>query len=143
MAQNQIKEYPHCCGCGASNPIGLRLQLQLVDGTLTTEFTPREEHQGWPGIVHGGVIAAVLYEVLENLPYYRGDITMMESMETRFRRPAKTGEKVFAKSWLDDQSGRNMSVSATLTGEEGGLIAEGSAILVVLTQSQKVGLGLA
>ena len=93
--------------------------------------------------VHGGVITAVLYEVLENLPYYRDDITMMKSMETKFRRPAKTGERIIAKSWLSDQSGRNMSVSVTLTGAEGELIAEGSANLVVLSLSQKVGLGLA
>ena len=37
------------------------------------------EHQGWPGIVHGGIITSLLYEVLENLLYYQGVVTMMKT----------------------------------------------------------------
>ena len=138
----QVQKYPNCFGCGSSNPIGLRLTHRLEGDHLVTEFVPGEDHQGWPGIAHGGIIATLLYEVLENLPYHRGVVTMMKSMETRFRKPAKTGKSLVAESWLVDQSGRNMTVSASLTGEDGELIAEGDAVLVVLSQRQKERLGL-
>ena len=49
-----------------------------------------EHHQGWPGIVHGGIISSLLYEVMENWPYMNGTVTMMRSMDTRLRKPAST-----------------------------------------------------
>ena len=68
---------------------------------------------------------------------------MMKNMETRFRRPAKIGEKIVAKSWLVERSGRNINISATLTTEHGELIAEGKAVLVELNQGRLEKLGLA
>ena len=143
MARASVEKHPHCFGCGDQNPIGLGLGLQMEDGRLTAEFVPGDGHQGWPGTVHGGIITAMLYEVMENLAYHQGVLTMMKSMETRFRRPASTGRKIVATSWLAEQTGRNMSVSASLADEEGTVIAEGTAILVVLSQEQKERLGLA
>ena len=137
-----IVVYPNCFGCGDENPIGLRLDLREEDGRLVTEFVPRDEHQGWPGMVHGGIITSLLYEVQENLAVRRGDITMMKSMETRFRRPAVVGESIFATAWPGEQSGRQINVSATLANGDGAVIAEGSAILVVLSEAQKERLGL-
>ena len=137
------KEYPLCFGCGQANPIGLRLDLQADGEGLTAEFVPREEHQGWPGIVHGGIIASLLYEVLENFTYRRGVVTMMKEMRTRLRRPAPTGSRLVARSWLESREGRAMNVAASLTGEDGELIAEGDAVLVELSQGQKERLGLA
>ena len=142
MAEGRVTEYPNCFGCGDSNPIGLRLKHRIEDDYLVTEFVPQEEHQGWPGIVHGGVISALLYEVLENFPYRRGTFVMMRSMETRYRRPASTGKRIVAKSWLVSRTERDIDVSAALTGEGGELIAEGKAVLVALGQEQIERLGL-
>jgi acyl-coenzyme A thioesterase PaaI-like protein len=142
VSDAELKKYPNCFGCGSSNPIGLRLKHRLEEDHLVTEFVPREDHQGWPDITHGGIIATLLYEVLENLPYHLGVVTMMKSMDTRFRRPAKTGKSLIAESWLVDRSDRNMTVSASLTGEDSELIAEGSAVLVVLSQRQRERLGI-
>ena len=142
MVEGRAREYPNCFGCGDSNPIGLGLDLRLEDRFLVTEFTPKEEHQGWPDIVHGGIITALLYEVLENFPYHQGVMTMMRSMETRFRRPAVTGSTLVARSWLTVRSGREMEVSASLTGEQGQLIAEGNATLIELSQDQLKKIGI-
>ena len=142
MVEGQVQEHPNCFGCGDSNPSGLGLDLRLEDGFLVTEFTPKGEHQGWPDIVHGGIITALLYEVLENFPYYNGIVTMMRSMETTFRRPAATGVTVIAKSWFVVRSGREIEVSASLTSEQGQLIAEGKATLLELTQDQADKIGI-
>ena len=142
MPESNVASYPYCFGCGQENPVGLRLDLRMEDGTLRTEFVPQMEHQGWPGIVHGGVIASLLYEVLENFAYYQGVTTMMHSMETRYRHPAEVGSKIRAQSWLVESSRRKMSVAATLTDEKPQIIAEGNADLVLLTRTQKARLGL-
>ena len=142
MNATEVRQHPRCFGCGPDNPIGLRLDLRLNEDGLETEFAPCEEHAGWPGIVHGGIITGLLYEVMENLPYRQGVTTMMKTMETRFRRPASTSETIVARSWLDERSGRTIRVSAELTGLEGRLIAQGSAVLVVLSGDEQARLGI-
>ena len=133
-------KYPNSFGCGADNPIGLRLQYRREGDALVTEFTPGEEHEGWRGIVHGGIITTLFYEVMENFAYLNGTVAMMRDMNARFRSPAKIGEPIIAIARLGERAGREMSVSATLT--QGKLIAEGSAQLVALRQEQIKRLGI-
>ena len=135
------KQYPNCFGCGADNPIGLRLQYRRIGDTVVTEFTPGDEHEGWPDIVHGGIITTLLYEVMENFAYRNGTIAMMRSMHTSFRRPAKIGERITATARLEESADREMSVTATLTQDK--LIAEGRAKLITLTQERIASLGIA
>ncbi len=136
------KQYPNCFGCGDSNPIGLRLKYRREGDRLRTEFMPGDDHQGWPGIVHGGIITSLLYEVMENFPYYQGIKVMMKGMETRFRRPAHTGELIVATSWLSEGEGREMGVLGTLNERNGRVIAEGKAELVALREDQIERLGI-
>jgi acyl-coenzyme A thioesterase PaaI-like protein len=135
------KQYPNCFGCGADNPIGLRLQYRREGDAVVTEFTPGDEHEGWPDIVHGGIITTLLYEVMENFAYQNGTIAMMRSMHTSFRRPAKTGRRITATARLEVSADREMSVTATLTQNK--LIAEGRAKLITLTQERIASLGIA
>jgi len=137
MTKVKVKKYPNYFGCGSSNPIDLRLKHRLEEDHLVTEFVPRKEQQVWPDITHGGIITTLLYEVLENPPYRLGVVTMMKSMDTGLRRPAKTGKSLVAESWPVDSSDRNMIVSASLPVEDAGLIAERSTVLVVLSQRQR------
>ena len=134
------KQYRNCFGCGADNPIGLRLQYRGEGDAVVTEFTPGDEHEGWPGIVHGGIITTLLYEVMENFAYQNGTITMMRGMSTNFRRPAKTGKRITATARLEVSADREMSVSANLTQDK--LIAEGTAQLVALTPDRIQILGI-
>ena len=133
---NPVAEYPNCFGCGQDNPIGLRLDLRLEGDRLRADFTPQEVHQGWPGTVHGGIITALLYEIMENLMYRQGTITMMRGMEALLRSPASVGKKLLVESWLEERSGREISIRSELKDEDGRLIAQGTASLVVLNQEQ-------
>ena len=130
------KPYPNCFGCGGENPYGLRLDMKMADGKLSADFTPAPHHQGWPGIVHGGVISALLYEVMENWTYLNGIVTMMRSMNTRLIAPAKIGHPIFATSWLVSREGREISVAAKLESE-GKAIAEAHASLVELDERRR------
>ena len=142
MTQVEPKKYPYCFGCGDANPIGLRLKYRREGDRLRTEFMPGDDHQGWPGIVHGGIITSLLYEVMENFPYYQGTKVMMKRMETRFLRPAQTGEIIVATSWLSDVEGRDISVLGALNGRDGRFIAEGKADLIALREDQIERLGI-
>jgi uncharacterized protein (TIGR00369 family) len=63
---------------------------------VVSEYTVSEEYQGYPGVVHGGVVAAMLDEVVCRVAMI-GDhhhFMMSVKMEIKYRHPVPTGEKL-------------------------------------------------
>lgn len=62
-----MKELPHthsCFVCGESNPHGLKLRFHSAGNVVTAKFRPCPEHIGFKGVVHGGITATVLDEIM-------------------------------------------------------------------------------
>lgn len=59
-----MKKQPNsemCFVCGRKNPVGLYMRFHDNGETeVVSKFTVPEHYQGYPGIVHGGVLAAML-----------------------------------------------------------------------------------
>ncbi|PKM90355.1 MAG: thioesterase [Firmicutes bacterium HGW-Firmicutes-12] len=76
----------HCFGCGELNSQSLKLKfLQGVDGVYTI-FTPGDYHQGYPGIMHGGITSTLLDEVMSNCIVAIGFRAVTARLEVRFRQ---------------------------------------------------------
>ena len=93
---NDETDYGLCFACGPRNPSGLRLRFEREGDNVTTIFEGREEHQGYPGYLHGGVISALLDEVMSRVSLLENRWTMTARMEVRFRRPISPGQRVKA-----------------------------------------------
>lgn len=53
-----------CIICGLDNKYGLKAPFyNMEDGSVMTKFQYSEEHQSYPGRVHGGLITAMLDEM--------------------------------------------------------------------------------
>ena len=53
-----------CFACGMDSKIGLKMRFyNSGPGEVTADYTVDKRYQGYPGIVHGGVVAAMLDEV--------------------------------------------------------------------------------
>ena len=128
-ARGRTREHTNCFGCGRDNPRGLGLEMRVEGETLTADFTPAPHHEGWRGILHGGIICALLYEIMENWGYLNGAATMARSVDARLIKPAQIGRPLTATAWLESRNGREMRVSARLTAG-GATVAEGKAELV-------------
>ncbi len=65
MALSKQPNSEMCFVCGRSNPVGLYMQF-YDDGELEviSDYTVPAHYQGYPGIVHGGVVAAMLDEIV-------------------------------------------------------------------------------
>ena len=63
-----MKKQPNsemCFVCGRKNPVGLYMRFHdNGESEVVSGFTVPEHYQGYPGIVHGGVVAAMLDEVV-------------------------------------------------------------------------------
>jgi len=64
--------FPLCYGCGQENPIGFKLEVRQENGETLASFTPGPYHSGFTEKVHGGVLCALLDEVMVYLPFLRG-----------------------------------------------------------------------
>ena len=87
-----------CFVCSHTNPVGLRVQFDLHDSSIHAEWIPGKEHQGWQGVVHGGVLAALMDEAMAYTLFTRGCMGMTGRMEVRYRSPAHAGESLSIKA---------------------------------------------
>lgn len=62
-----MKALPHthsCFVCGDANPSGLKLRFETDGRVVRARFRPCAEHVGFKGVVHGGITATVLDEIM-------------------------------------------------------------------------------
>ena len=111
---------PACWGCG-DNPTGLHLPPPADEGL--TEYAAflsfDERHQGGPGIVHGGLVAAALDEAVGLLATWYAFPAVTARIFVRYRRPVPINTELLIRSHLDEARGRRLHVSAAIVdGDE-------------------------
>jgi len=121
------KGYSMCFGCGGDNPIGLKLSFQWDGKIAKAEFTPTEFHQGWSGVVHGGIIACLLDEAMGYAALFEGLHCVTAEMQVRLRRPVSIGETLIITSSLTKQNRKLAKTKASISLKDGTPIAEGTA----------------
>ena len=126
------KGYNFCFGCGKDNPIGLKLDFKWDGKTARAEFTPSEFHQGWSGIVHGGIIICLLDEAMGYAALFAGMNCVTASMQLRLRRPALIGEPLIITSSVTDNKRRLVETEANISLKDGTPIAEATSTQFVI-----------
>ena len=120
-----------CFVCGKRNGDGLQLDFELVgEGGIRTEFTPPKRYQGWKDIVHGGIIATILDEVMVNAAYLRKIVAVSAKLEIKLRRPAAVGERLIFRGRIVRQSAKTLNVKAWAEQENGDVVAEATGLLM-------------
>jgi acyl-coenzyme A thioesterase PaaI-like protein len=132
MSDLKLEDDGMCFCCGVRNPIGLKLTFQTLPGErLRTEWTPRQEHQGFQDIVHGGLVSSVLDEVMIRLLYARGIRAVTAELKSRFLRPVRVGRRYRFESRVVEDKGRTVKVEAEgFDAETEERVAAGSATCV-------------
>jgi len=127
-----VKSPTMCFCCGKDNPIGLKLDFTWDNGIARAEFTPTELHQGWSGIVHGGIVSCLLDEGLTYATYFTGIDCLTARMQVRLRRPILIGEPLTITSSIRKKTRRLVETQATLSLKDGTPVAEGTATMYVV-----------
>jgi uncharacterized protein (TIGR00369 family) len=121
-------ELPHsrsCFVCGAHNPIGLKLRFFSDGRAVETHFSPQSGHIGFANVVHGGLLATLLDEIMVWACGVRTQqFSYCAEMTVRYHSPARPGEMIRARGELvENKRGRLFVSSGELTAPEGRLIA--------------------
>ncbi len=75
----------NCFVCGEHNPVGLRISFRLEGQVSRGEFTPTDDHVGFDGITHGGILFSALDDVMANWWFLQGAKATTAKAEMRFR----------------------------------------------------------
>ena len=91
--------HPKCVVCSFGNGNGLHLEFDIAnDGSVTATLQCDEAFEGYPGILHGGVISSILDGAMGNCMFARGMATVTVEMTTKFRHPIITGREAMVSA---------------------------------------------
>lgn len=131
QSERDQAEAARCWVCGPENSHGLRIPL-VVDGeTIHSTFTPQPHHQGYDGVTHGGLIGAILDDVMANCFYQRGETAYTVKMEIRFKQFCPTGKQLHIDARITDRRGRFATAQATARLDDDTVVAEATGTFSV------------
>lgn len=138
-----MKEYPHCFGCGAGNPQGLHLKpVKTAGGSWESEFVPKDSHCGWPGVVHGGILAAALDEICAYVVFGEGLSAVTTGMNVSFKQAAVPGEHLTVRARPVRVTRRIVDTIGEILRPDGSVVASCEARFLVLSESQRRTMGI-
>ena len=93
MLKNKQPNSDDCFICGRNNPVGLYMTFyDNGDNEVCSDYTVAEQYNSYPGIVHGGIVASMLDEVVGRVAMI-GDhhhFMMTAKLEVKYRQPVPT-----------------------------------------------------
>lgn len=91
-----------CVVCGAGNGGGLRVPYRvLTDGSVEAEVPCPESLQGYPHLLHGGIIASLLDGAMTNCLLAHGITAVTAELTVRYLAPVATGRPAIVRAWID------------------------------------------
>lgn len=119
-----MKELPHthsCFVCGESNPLGLKLRFHTDGRVVTARFKPCPEHIGFKGVIHGGITATVLDEIMVwACVVATKKFAYCAELNVRYLKPLAPDQEVMVTSELvADRKGRIFEAKATVLDAAG------------------------
>src|SRR5213592_3612209 len=130
---------PHnCFACGQLNAHGLQLRLHGDADRCWTELTLSSRFEGWEGIVHGGILAAILDEVMAWALVGQDSWGLTARLSIEFKRPVQIGQAIRAEGWMTEKRRRLLRTHGQiLDGATGALLATGEAVYVAADERRK------
>jgi uncharacterized protein (TIGR00369 family) len=118
-----------CLVCGLKNRFGLHTSFfELDSGELLAVFKPKEEHQSYPGRLHGGIVSTILDETI-------GRAIMVGSkdeiwgvtidLHIRYKKPVPLGEELRVTGRITKNGSRSFEGSGEVLLPDNSVAAEG------------------
>jgi acyl-coenzyme A thioesterase PaaI-like protein len=115
---------PHnCFVCGELNAHGLRIAIRAQGRRVYADLTLGHDHEGWVDVAHGGIVAALLDEVMEWALFEDEAWGMTAEMTVRYRRPVPVGEPIHVEGWVVEGRHRRYRTAARVLDGAGQVLA--------------------
>jgi acyl-coenzyme A thioesterase PaaI-like protein len=119
---------------GAANPMGIAARLWRDGDDICMQVTLDKAFEGAPGRAHGGVVAAMLDEVMGSVNALHGALAYTAQLDITYVAPTPVGEPILARAWLARQDDRKRHVEATLFADDL-LVASAKGLFITIDRS--------
>ena len=127
--------FGHCFGCGELHATGLHLVAYAGEGLdITAKFTVSENHQGAPGLAHGGLLSLAFDEALGKLMWLLRAPAVTGRLETDFLKPVPMGSTLHITAEITGQVNRKVYTSAIgrLNSSDGEIAVRAAALYIIV-----------
>jgi uncharacterized protein (TIGR00369 family) len=132
-----LPNYAGCFVCGDQNPRGLAVRFRREGDAVVGDFVPSTPHEGYRGRVHGGVLSALLDEVMAWAPCVRmGRFCVAAEISVRFVRPARLGVPLRVRGEMTADRKRLWDTQAEIRDASGTLIARATGTYAPLSEEE-------
>ena len=124
-----------CFLCGRDNDIGLKMVWynNKESNRVEADVNIPEQFNGYPGIAHGGVVAAILDETAGRAVMLENDfenLFITLRLNVTYRQPTPTDTPLKVIGWLEHKGKRSMKVAAKLLLPDETVCAECEAVVI-------------
>jgi uncharacterized protein (TIGR00369 family) len=123
-----------CFVCGRDNAVGLKMvwENHPEEGEIRATVTVPEEFNGYPGVVHGGILAAMLDETAGRAVLLEGgpeDLMVTAKLEVTYRRPTPTGTPLQVVGWVESRDEKRAETRSEVRLPDGTVSARAAVML--------------
>lgn len=119
------------CVVGQRNPMAPPLEIvhEVSEGRAHADVTLGAAYEGPPGLVHGGISALLLDQIMGETASGFRRVTMTGTLTLRYRRGTPLGP-LRVEAWIASESGRKVTVGAHLLAPDGKPTVEASGLFI-------------
>ncbi len=121
-----------CYACGEANERGLHMEFRREGGRAICDFTPCAHQEGYPGRMHGGIVATMIDEAMGWAVYGEAQWGATARLNVRYRLPVRLDELLHIEAWVTKNRGRLIELRAEVRDPAGALLAEGEGVFMKL-----------
>jgi acyl-coenzyme A thioesterase PaaI-like protein len=113
-----IKRYSNCFVCGDKNRCGLKVDFFDREGVAEAEYKASSDFEGYKDILHGGIISALLDEVMIKSILARNILSVTASIEVKFKQPIRIGDKLLLEGKIVGDKGKIITTEGKVLKED-------------------------
>ena len=133
----------YCFACGARNPIGIHMQIKYLKDAVAAEslLALPKEFQGWQEVIHGGILATLLDEIMMHAIWHFAGAGVTLGLEVQFRQPLAPAEMVLVRGSLTETKGRRLKARGEIIRQADKRLIANSSGRYLLLREDKVNIG--
>ena len=145
MKQQSRKRQPnsrYCFICGMENPVGLHLHIyETAPGEVESIYIAPDHFQGYPGVLHGGIVAALIDEISGRTQMGSNPMEprfmFTAKLEVKYRKNVPIGRQLRIVGKAGKSRARSAEAWAGIyDAESDELLAEGTTVLMDVPADQ-------
>ncbi len=109
-----LEDDRYCFACGPNNPVGLHMKVDYEPDKAHCRIVLPKEYQGWVNVVHGGVLATLLDEIMAHAVLKHAGEGVTARLNIRFRAAAEVGIPLDVSGWIEKRKKRVIEAGAEI-----------------------------